>query len=169
MFGNGARISWRGRLAPTAQGQTPDLRQRAWHITAELGAGVGCSTGAIAAFGGRFSGWSLYLKDGTLKFHYNYGGFERTTVTANAPLGESQSHEAALDFSPAPDGSASAVLFIDGREVGRGRVPRVMRNITHETFDLGCDLYTPVTEDYASPAFLPEGALGTVTITAKRQ
>ena len=151
------------------KGSAPDLRQRAWHITAELGTGVGHSTGAIAAFGGRFSGWSLYLKDGTLKFHYNYGGFERTTVTANAPLGESQSHEAALDFSPAPDGSASAVLFIDGREVGRGRVPRVMRNITHETFDLGCDLYTPVTEDYASPAFLPDGALGTVTITAKKQ
>jgi hypothetical protein len=42
-----------------------------------------------------------------------------------------------------------------------------MRNITHETFDLGCDLFTPVTEDYASPGYLPDGVLGEVVVTAE--
>jgi len=101
------------------------------------------------------------------KFHYNYGGFERTTVAASAPLPGAGAHQVAVAFTLQPDGAAEAVLTVDGREAGRGRVPRVMRNITHETFDLGCDLYTPVTEDYAAPAELPAGLLGEVVVTAE--
>lgn len=162
----GERFVFHPPVSGVHKGAAPDLRQRSWRLTAELGAAAG-ETGVIAAFGGRFSGWSFYLQGGTLKFHYNYGGFERTTVAAAGPLAGTGSHQVAVTFTLQPDGAAEAVLTVDGREAGRGRVPRVMRNITHETFDLGCDLYTPVTDDYASPGFLPAGRLGEVVVTAE--
>jgi hypothetical protein len=37
--------------------------------------------GELAAFGGRFAGRSHSVKDGVLRFHYNYAGLERTTIT----------------------------------------------------------------------------------------
>jgi arylsulfatase len=57
-----------------------------------------------------------------------------------------------VSFTLDATGGADVALSIDGREVGRSRVPRVMLTISHETFDLGCDLATPVSEDYVSPA-----------------
>ena len=75
----------------------------------------------------------------------------------------SGAHQVAVSFTQQPDGGAEVVLTADGR----GRVPRVMRNITHETFDLGSDLFTPVTEDNVSPGFLPAGVLGEVFVTAE--
>ena len=44
-------------------------------------------------------------------------------------------------------------------------MPRVLLTISHETFDLGCDLATPVSEDYASPANF-SGTLRRVVIEA---
>lgn len=162
----GDRFVFHPPVSGVHKGAAPDLRQRSWRLTAELGAGAAGAGGVIAAFGGRFSGWSLYLQDGVLKYHYNHGGFERTTVAAPGPLAGAGAHRVAMTLTRLPDGGAEVVLTADGREAARGRIPRVMRNITHETFDLGCDLYTPVTEDYASPGFLPAGLLGEVVITA---
>lgn len=149
------------------KGSAPDLRGRTWTLTAKLAAPAQGATGAIAAFGGRFAGWSLYLKDGVLSFHYNYSGFERTTITAAAPLpGGAETVTVSAAFTPQPDGGAEIALTIDGAPVARGRVPRIMAQLTHESFDLGCDLFTPVTEAYAAPAALPPGALGACTIDA---
>lgn len=149
------------------KGVAPDLRDRSWRLTARLGPAASGATGAIAAFGGRFAGWSLYLRGGVPAFHYNYAGLERTSLTAPAPLTPGE-HVAGVVFTLSPDHkSAEAVLTVDGHEVARAQVPRVMGQLTHESFDLGADLYTPVTEDYASPARLPAGALGEITIEAE--
>jgi arylsulfatase len=163
----GSRFVFHPPVSGIHKGAAPDLRKRSWSLTAEVHPGAAGTTGVLAAFGGRFAGWSLYLHQGVLKFHYNYGGVERTTVAATGPLPAQGDHRCAVRFTNRKDGGADVVLTIDGREAGRGAVPRVMRNITHETFDLGCDLYTPVTEDYASPAFLPDGALGEVVVEAE--
>lgn len=160
------RFVFHGPVSGVHKGAAPDLRNRSWRLTAELGAVVVGQTGVIAAFGGRFAGWSLYLQGGRLKFHYNYGGLERTTVAAPAPLTGAGAQRVGVTFTRQEGGGAEVTLTLDGREAARGRVPRVMRNISHETFDLGCDLYTPVAEDYASPAFLPDGALGAAIIEA---
>ncbi len=145
----------------------PDLRKRSWKLTAEVGANCIGSNGALAAFGGRFAGWSLYLKDGTPVFHYNHGAVERTTITADRPLGGPAVHEVGVTFTAKAAGSAEVVLTIDGREAARGQVPRVLSIVSHESLDFGCDLYTPVTEDYVSPAALPPGVLQRVTIDAE--
>src|SRR5262249_31497516 len=49
-------------------------------ITAELEIPRGGASGVIVAQGGRFGGWSLYLKDGKPTYLYNFVGLERTAV-----------------------------------------------------------------------------------------
>ena len=132
------------------KGAAPDLRKRSWTLTADLGESATPPDGVIAAFGGRFAGWSLYAHDRRLIFHYNYAGIERTVVTSDRPI--DRARQVGVSFALDAAGGAEVALSLDGREAGRGHVPRVMLTISHETFDLGCDLATPVSEDYASPA-----------------
>ncbi len=146
------------------KGSAPDLRKRSWTLTADLGESAASPSGVIAAFGGRFAGWSLYAHHDRLIFHYNYAGMERTTITGDLEL--SHAKQVGVSFALNPAGGADVAISIDGREVGRGRVPRVMVVISHESFDLGCDLFTPVSEDYASPANFT-GELRRVVIEAE--
>ncbi|MBI5692953.1 MAG: arylsulfatase [Verrucomicrobia bacterium] len=139
-----------------------ERRDRSMTITARLTAG---GDGVILAHGGRFAGYALYVLGSVPVFHYNYAGEQRTTVRAveQLPAGAST---VVVDFRLREDGGADVVLRLDGREVGRGRVPMAMSgNISHETLDLACDLYTPVSEDYAPP-FAFQGTLRDVTVTA---
>ena len=146
------------------KGVVPDLRERSWTLSADVN-GVGATTGGvIAAFGGRFAGWSLYAHAGRLVFHYNYAGIERTTVTSEDAFAGAR--QAGLSFTRTADGGADVVLSINGRTTGHGHVPRVLLNISHETFDLGCDLYTPVSEDYRAPALF-SASLSRVVIDAE--
>jgi arylsulfatase A-like enzyme len=49
-------------------------------------------------------------------------------------------------------------------DAARGHAPEAMTgNISHETLDIGCDLYTPVSEDYAPP-FAFRGTIIDVTV-----
>ncbi|MEY2880267.1 MAG: hypothetical protein RLZZ15_2647, partial [Verrucomicrobiota bacterium] len=157
--GRAARIVYDQPVSGLHKGVAPDLRDRAWTLTADLTIdGGGPRThGAIAAFGGRFAGWSLYLRDGTPCFAYNYAGLEHTVLASPEPLAAGQ-HTVRIAFSPESTGGVAIALTVDGREVSRARAPHTLVLVTHETFDLGCDLYTPVTEDYASPARLTGAA-----------
>lgn len=146
----GIRFEFPGAVAGIHKGAAPDLRERAWRAQFEVDFTEAPPDGVLLAFGGRFAGLALYRAGGELRFHYNYAGKERTTVSGGA-VGPGATR-VSLAFTPGSDGAADVALTVDGRETGRGRVPRVMRNVTHETFDLGADLYTPVSEDYDSPA-----------------
>ncbi len=107
--------------------------------------------GALVAHGGRFAGYALYILANRLVFHYNYAGEERTTITSEEPLPPG-AHTVRAEFTLTKKGDARVTLALDGRVIGRGVVPRAMPgNISHETLDFGCDLYTPVSDDYGSP------------------
>ena len=51
-------------------------------ISAEVEVEEG-TTGVILTQGGRFGGWSLYMKDGRPIYTYNFLGLERFTVAAD--------------------------------------------------------------------------------------
>lgn len=160
----GPRFEFFPPMAGVHKGAAPDLRGRSWRLTADIEPQSATAPGVIVAFGGRFAGFALYVREGRLVFHYNYAGDERTMIASNenVPIGTRQF---GLSFTLNPAGGADVVLTVDGREAGRGHVPRVMGQLTHETFDLGCDLFTPVSEDYVSPARY-RGTLGKVVIEA---
>ena len=158
----GTRFDFPVPVTGIHKGSAPDFRGRSWTMQAEL---TSPRDGVIAAFGGRFAGWSLYLKNGAVRFHYNYAGIEQTNIDGGT-LSPAATHLVGLSFSLHGDKSAEVVISVDGRETGWGRVPRTLLNVSHETFDLGADLYTPVSPDYASPATLGP-ALGRVMFEAE--
>jgi arylsulfatase A-like enzyme len=62
-----------------------NVRGRSYEIAAEVDLGKDPS-GVIFAHGSKFGGHALYVKDGRLKYVYNYLGQEEQTLTADADL-----------------------------------------------------------------------------------
>jgi hypothetical protein len=90
------------------------------------------------------------VKDGVLAYDYNFLGMERYTVSASEKL-KSGSHEVKFDFAYDGEGigkGGMGTLFIDGKQVGQGRIDRTQPGIfsADETADVGIDLATPVVE-----------------------
>ena len=55
--------------------------------------GAATNTGTILAQGGRFGGWSLYVKDGVPAYDYNFLGLQQTRIAASQPHWASTSEE----------------------------------------------------------------------------
>jgi arylsulfatase len=148
-----------GRLTEEA---APNVKNRSHTITVSVDV-AGPAQGVLVAQGGRFGGWSLYCHEGVLCYAYNCYGRTLTTVRGVCPL-EPGEHELVLRFGYAggPPGDAADVsLLVDGVEVGAGRVPATTAYYFSfdETFNVGVDRGTPVTDDY-SPVH--NGFTGTV-------
>ena len=62
------------------------MKNRSHTITAQVEIPQGGGAGVILAQGGRFAGWSLYMKDGRVSYVHNWVGKERYTITAPEPL-----------------------------------------------------------------------------------
>ncbi|HVR48069.1 MAG TPA: arylsulfatase [Candidatus Binatia bacterium] len=128
--------------------------------------------GVIIAQGGMHSGWSLYVKDNKPRFAYNFLGNVTTIAAAERlPAGR-----VALVYDFAYDGGkpgsgGTGTLSVNGRQVATERIERTIPFIFGvETADVGVDLYTPVTSDYAKGKNKFTGKIGNVTIalTEKR-
>jgi arylsulfatase len=106
--------------------------------------------GILIAQGGRFGGWALYVINGTLAYDYNFLGMERYTVSSSEKL-KPGIHDIKFDFAYDGGGvgkGGMGTLFIDGKQVGQGRIERTQPGIfsADETADVGIDLATPVVE-----------------------
>ena len=79
-----------GRTSMTlAQGMTGmmesvfvNVKNRSKTITAEIEVPASGANGTILAQGGRFGGWSLYVKDGVPAYDYNFLGLQRSSIAA---------------------------------------------------------------------------------------
>jgi len=127
-----------------------DVKNRSKTITAELEIPEGGANGVILAQGGRFGGWSLYLKDGKPAYTYNFLGLNNYTVSAQEAL---PAGKATLVFDFAYDGGGmgkggTGMLSVNGRKVAEGRIDRTQPNIfsADETADVGVDEATPVVD-----------------------
>ena len=108
----------------------------------------------IVAAGGMSAGYVLYVKDGKFAYHYNWFDRERTTIVSNEtlPVGEATvTMEFAYDGGGLGKGG-EAVIGINGKEVGRGRIPNtVAGRFGIDTFGVGSDTGSPVTDAYTAP------------------
>jgi arylsulfatase len=80
--------------------------------------------GVIVAQGGNFGGWALYAHQGKLKYVYNFLGMETYMVEASETLPEGK-HQVRMEFKYDGGGlgkGGMATLYVDGKQVGRGRV-----------------------------------------------
>jgi hypothetical protein len=123
--------------------------------------------GVLVAQGGRFGGWSLYLKDGKPAYSYNWLGLQRYTVAAAQALPPGK---ATIRFDFEYDGGglgkgAKGTLGVNGKRVASGRIERTQCCVysADEGADVGADEGTPVTEAYKVP-FKFTGKIVEVTI-----
>ena len=120
-----------------------NIKNRSSKITAELEIPAGGANGAILSQGGRFGGWSLYMKDGKPAYTYNFLGLERYTVAAPKRCRPGTA-TVTLDFAYDGGGlgkGGKATLFVNGKPVAEGRVEKTQPNIfsADETADVGID------------------------------
>jgi arylsulfatase len=128
-----------------------NVKNRSKTITAEVVIPEGTTpNGILIAQGGRFGGWAMYVKDGVLAYDYNFLGMQRFTVVGNEKLKPGK-HTLTFDFAydgGGPGKGGMGTLFIDGKQVGQGRIEHTQAGIfsADETTDVGIDLATPVVE-----------------------
>jgi hypothetical protein len=127
-----------------------NVKNRSKTITAEVEIPKGGASGVILTQGGRFGGWSLYMKDGKPIYTYNYLGLERFTVASDStvPAGAAT---VVLDFAYDGGGvgkGGMATLSVNGETVAEGRIEKTQPLIfsADETADVGLDNQTPVAE-----------------------
>jgi arylsulfatase len=134
----------------------PNVKNRSKTITAVIEVPAGGGNGTVIAQGGRFGGWSLYVKDGVPAYAYNFLGLQRTSIVSSKKLAAGKA-EVRFQFDydgggPAKGGQGT--LFVNGEKVGEGRIPATQPGIfsADETADVGIDLGTPVVEAIGAEA-----------------
>src|SRR6202035_1910690 len=100
------------------------IKNKSYSLTAEVVVPKSGANGVIIAQGGAFAGWSLYAKDGKLKYCYNLLGIKLFYAESNDPIAAGQ-RQVRMEFKYDGGGLAkggNASLYLDGEKVGEDRV-----------------------------------------------
>jgi arylsulfatase A-like enzyme len=131
-----------------------NLKNKSHSITAQLEVPKQGAEGVIVCQGANIGGWSLYAKDGRLKYCYNWGGLKHFFVEAagKLPAGD---HQVRMEFEYAGGGlgkGGKVTLYTDGKKVGEGNIPATLAMIfsADDGCDVGEDSGAPVSPDYGS-------------------
>lgn len=129
-----------------------NVKNKSHSVTAELEIPAGGGQGVIIAQGANIGGWSLYVKDGKLKYCYNLGGVHHFYVEAD-PVLPAGGHQVRMEFAYAGGGmgqGGTVTLYVDGAQVGRGTIPATLAMIfsADDGLDVGQDGGAPVSPDY---------------------
>ena len=131
-----------------------NLKNKSHSVTAEIVVPEGGAEGVIIAQGANIGGWSLYAKDGKLKYCYNWGGFNHFIVATDEPLSAGQ-HQVRMEFAYAGGGlgkGGTATLFVDGQKAGEGEIQATLAIVfsADDGCDVGEDSGAPVSPEYGS-------------------
>ncbi len=129
-----------------------NVKNRSNEITGELEIPAAGAEGVILAQGGRFGGWSLYVKDNHPMFAYNWLGLEMYKVRSSEPLpaGKVTLRYVFLYDGGKPGSGGTESIFINGQKVAEGRIGKTQSNVfsADDAADVGMDEGTNVTDDY---------------------
>ncbi|MEE2898302.1 MAG: arylsulfatase [Gemmatimonadota bacterium] len=142
----------------------PRVRGLSHRITARIERTSVRDDGVIIADGGRFGGWSVFVRDNRL--HYTTNNFgERCRISSPLAI-PSGSTTLRIDVVRSGKDEGKARFFIDGRAAGEGLLsPFRHYYFVNEPLDVGRDSQTPVDEQYESP-FVFKGRIVDVVIEA---
>ena len=125
-----------------------NIKNSSFSIVANIEIPENGAQGVILTQGGRFGGWSLYLKDGVPGFTYNFLGLERYVISTGKKLGPGK---ATITFDFKYDGGGNgkggdATISVSDGSSGKGRIEKTQPNMfsADETADVGLDNQTPV-------------------------
>ncbi len=138
------------------EGSAPNFKNQSWVIGADITVPKGGAEGVLATIGGNFGGWSLFVMNGKPEFAYAFSNQPQHKYRVISSKALTPGHHA-IRLSFKYDGGgigkpATATLFIDGVQVGQGRIEHTIpaRFSLDETFDIGEDTGTPTVLDYES-------------------
>jgi len=148
LLGDRSSMTLYGGMDGMMENTFMNIKNRSKTITAELEIPAGGASGAILSQGGKFGGWSLYMKDSKPAYTYNFLGLQRYTVeSSNAiPAGPAT---VVVDFAYDGGGLGKgglATLSVNGNRVGETRVEMTQAMVfsADETADVGLDNQPPV-------------------------
>ena len=137
------------------EGSAPNTKNRSFSITADVDIAKDGTEGVLVTQGGRFAGWSFFLKDGKPTYAYNFLNSDRTIIQSPEPVAIGKSK---VRFDFAYDGGGigaggTGKLFINDKQVAEGRIEKTVgfRIGLDETFDVGQDTGSAVVDSYQVP------------------
>jgi arylsulfatase len=148
-----------------------NVKNRSLVITADVEIPAGGANGVILAQGGRFGGWSLYMKAGKPVYAYNFLGLQRFAVASAqaVPAGK-----ATIRFEFAYDGGGLGkgglgTIYVNDQKVAEGRIERTQPILfsLDDAADVGIDEGTPVTEEYKPEASAFTGKILKIKVDVK--
>jgi arylsulfatase A-like enzyme len=161
------------------EGNAPDIKNKSFHIDADIDVPQGKGDGILVTQGGRFGGWGLLVLDGKPMFAYAYSNQDgdkhpdqkktKTRITGSEKLTPGK-HIISFDFAYDGGGigkGGQGTLTVDGKKVAEGRIENTapFRFSLDESFDVGEDTGTPVIDEYdAMMPFKFAGTLGKVVV-----
>jgi arylsulfatase len=148
-------FTYHGTITRIPEGAAPDVKNKSFRITADVVLHKGDEQGIVVTQGGLSAGYALLFRDGRPMFHYNLANVAHFRITAKDALAPGR-HTLVFDFKYDGGGvgkGGTGTLSIDGKQVAQGRIEATMpfRLSFDETFDVGEDTGTPVSEDYDVP------------------
>lgn len=144
------------------EANAPDIKNKSFHIAAEVDVPQSGAEGVLVTQGGRFGGWALLVLDGKPMFAYAYSNQDgaiypnqsksKTRIGGSGTLTPGK-HTIAFDFTYDGGGigkGGQGTLAVDGKTVGEGRIEKTVpfRFSLDESFDIGEDTGTPVIDEY---------------------
>ena len=165
------QFSYTPGIATINEDAAPHIIGHSFTIDADVTLPEGNASGVIIAQGGRFGGYSFYLKDGRPVFHYNAVGNDQFNVAGDAPLAPG-AHSLSADFkadAEKPGSGGTLTLLVDGKAVASGRIARTVAGwMSHtEGLDIGIDRITAVSPDYDVVNSAFTGSIREVRVTIK--
>jgi arylsulfatase A-like enzyme len=157
-----------GGMRRLSENSVINLKNKSHSVTAEIEVPESGAEGVIVAQGGAFGGWALYTKSGKPKYCHNFVGLQLFTVEGDqaVPAGTHQVRME-LDYDGGGLGKGATVtLYIDGEQVGEGRLAATVPLIFSgdETTDLGQDTASPVGDDYTTEESVFSGTVNWVQL-----
>ncbi|GHP08187.1 hypothetical protein PPROV_000692800 [Pycnococcus provasolii] len=149
-----------------AEAYSPVVKNKLHNVTAVLNLTASPNgepvSGVLVACGGLYGGWTFFLRDNTPVYEYNAYNEDRYKITGDSPLPASFVGNVTVVYTPGdfaetgpPDKTGTVQIVVtteqDGSKVvGTGQVGRTMPSTfsLSETFDVGVDTGTPVSNSY---------------------
>jgi len=145
-----------------------NIKNKSFSVTAEVEVKDDTTNGAIIAQGGRFAGWSLYMKNGYPVFCYNWFNRQHYYIGSREQLNAGKHF---IHFEFIYDGGGigkggTGILYADDHEIGQGRIENTIPFLfsADDFMDIGKDSGAPVTDDYDSYQAVFTGTINWVKI-----
>jgi arylsulfatase len=129
-----------------------NIRNRSYSIAVEVQVDSENAGGVLFSHGARFGGHALYVKDGKLKYVYNFVGSKEQIVDSTVQIlpGEHILGATFVREGDSMPATGTVSLFVGDEKVGEGTIMTQQGNfsLVGEGLNVGRDPAEPVTDDY---------------------